>query len=65
VNVVDSGSSINYLSSLKRNDIVKFDPAAFGNLKIIDFKQPIYIKTNYYEDSRTLANGYKISQYSL
>lgn len=62
VNVIDNGTDLVKKTYLKKNDIVKFDPAASGTLKIIDYiPSPTYIANSYNAETRTLSNGYRIS----
>lgn len=62
VNVTDDGKDLIKKTSLKKNDIVKFDPVASGALKIINYiPSPTYIATNYNADTRTMSNGYWVS----
>ncbi|MDW5300003.1 MAG: S-layer homology domain-containing protein [Sedimentibacter sp.] len=62
VNVVESGSDLLKQTSLKKNDIVKFDPVTSGTLKIIDYAPTKYIATNFNSQNNTLSNGNWISQ---
>lgn len=61
VTYVDYGTYEKYISTLKRNDIVKFDPVYQGPVKIINYIPTIYISNYYNEASQTIANTYKIS----
>lgn len=62
VNVIENGTDLIKQTSLKKNDIVKFDPETSGTLKIIDYiPSPTYIASSYNPASRTLSNGYWIS----
>ncbi len=49
-------------TSLKKNDFIKYDPVANGDLKIIEYvPSPTYISNNYNAETRTLSNGYVVS----
>lgn len=62
VNVVENGADLIKKTYLKKNDLVKFDPASGGTLKIIDYiPSPTYIATSYNPETRTLSNGYRVS----
>lgn len=62
VDVIDTGTGLINKTSLKKNDIVRFDPAASGTLKIINYvPSPTYIASSYNTETRTLQNGYWIS----
>jgi len=62
VTVVETGSDLLKKTSLKKNDIVKFDPEASGTLKIIDYITPQYIASSYNNQTNTFSNGNWISQ---
>ncbi|MGB4438295.1 MAG: S-layer homology domain-containing protein [Sedimentibacter sp.] len=62
VNIVESGSDLLKQTSLKKNDIVKFDPVMSGTLKIINYVTPQYVASNYNSQTNTLSNGNWISQ---
>lgn len=62
VDITDDGKDLIKKTYLKKNDIVKFDPAASGSLKIINYiPSPTYIATGYNSDTRTMSNGYWLS----
>lgn len=61
VTKVDSNSNVQYITSLKKNDIVKFDPVVQGTLKIIEAKPSIVIASYYNENTQSIANGNKIT----
>jgi hypothetical protein len=61
VTKINSKYNTQYITNLKKNDIVKFDPVTEGNLKIIDIK-PSKIVSNYYNQAtQSTINGYKIT----
>lgn len=58
---VDSNSNIKYVTSLKKNDIIKFDPVVQDPLKIIE-KEPAKFIASYYNNSQqSISNGNKIT----
>lgn len=62
VEVIDNGTSLTNKTNLKKNDIVRFDPAASGTLKIINYvPSPTYIASSYNTETRALQNGYWLS----
>jgi len=61
VSLYDNGYSVQHNNSLKKNDIIMFDPVQSGNLKIINKMPTYYLSAAYYEGSQTLSNGSKIT----
>lgn len=62
VSMADNGENSSKTTSLKKNDIVKFDPPQSGALKIINYiPSTTYIASNYNADTHILSNGYWIS----
>lgn len=62
---VDSGSNVQYTTSLKKNDIVIYDPVVQGTLKIIELKPAKVIASYYNEDIQTISNGNKLTSNSF
>nr|WP_312576796.1 S-layer homology domain-containing protein [Sedimentibacter sp.] len=58
---INSKYNVQYITDLKENDIVKFDPVIQGNLKIINVKPSKIISSYYNENTQTISNGYKIT----
>jgi hypothetical protein len=56
-----SNYNVQYITNLKKNDIIKFDPVAKGNLKVIALKQSKKISNYYNENTKTIANGDQIT----
>ncbi len=61
VTKIKSDYNIKYVNSLKKNDIVKFDPVIKGNLKIISLKTANTISNYYSEDTQVISNGNKVT----
>lgn len=61
VTYIDAASHEEYITSLNRNDIVKFDPVNQGSLKIIKKLNSKFISNNYNEYTQTLSSGNKVS----
>lgn len=61
VTKVYSSSSVEYITSLKKNDIVKFDPVVQGTLKIIEAKPLKVIASYYNEGTQIIGNTNKVS----
>jgi len=62
---VDSGFNIQYITSLKKNDIVLFDPVSQGALKIINLKPAKVISSYYNEATQSISNGNKLNNDSF
>ena len=58
---VDTNYNVQYITSLKKNDIVKFDPVIQGTLKIIEAKPSKVIASYYNESTQSIVNGNKIT----
>ncbi|MBP1926896.1 hypothetical protein J2Z76_002766 [Sedimentibacter acidaminivorans] len=56
-----SNYNVQYITNLKKNDIVKFDPVTKGNLKVISLKTTNTISNYYNEDTQLIANGSKVT----
>jgi len=62
VSIEENNGAQTKQTSLKKNDFIKYDPVANGNLKIIEYvPSPTYISNNYNAETRTLSNGYVVS----
>lgn len=61
ITYVSDSTSEQYINSLKKNDIVKFDPVKQGSIKIIDFMPAQYIANSYNEGTKLIGNTYKVS----
>ena len=61
ITYVSQGSHEQYINSLKKNDIVKFDPVKQGSIKIINSMTAKNIANNYSNATKQIANTYKIS----
>lgn len=61
VTKINSNSNVQYLTNLKKNDIVKFDPVIQGNLKIIDIKSSKVLSNYYNENTQSILNGNKVT----
>ncbi|MFA9423521.1 MAG: hypothetical protein ACERLG_08070, partial [Sedimentibacter sp.] len=57
VNVIESDSNLFKQTSLRANDLVKFDSVTNGPVKIINTLQSKYIASNYNAKTLTLSNG--------
>lgn len=61
ITYVDFGSYVQYISSLNKNDIVKFDPVSQGAIKIINNMPSKFISNYYNEATQSIDNTYKVS----
>lgn len=65
VNKVEKENTIEYISTLTKNSIVKFDPMENTPVKIIDLMPSILIKSSLNTNTLKLSNGYQITYNSF
>ena len=65
ITYVDYGTYVQYITSLNRNDIVKFDPVNQGAVKIINNMNTTFIANTYNEATQYIGNNYRVSPYSF
>ncbi len=61
VNIYDNGYSLQRINSLRKNDIIMFDPVSSGLLKIIKEMPTNYLASSYDENNQSLSNGSKLT----
>ncbi|MDD4780384.1 MAG: S-layer homology domain-containing protein [Tissierellia bacterium] len=65
ITYVSHSSSEQYINSLKKNDIIKFDPVKQGSIKIIDYMPAQYIANSFNESTKYIGNTYKVTNNSF